>query len=136
MRQSHGSGYRRGKCHIIPGAVHLLLPNLTVRVTRMGRESINATATCTTVTFPDLGANALVIAAQNSRNEDDGGWVRRCATVPTSNSIGLAIDENVDPAVAGDSRDHITEKVGLIAFSTTFSSTLAGGPGFAYLYQI
>ena len=93
-------------------------------------------ANCTTVTFNSTTNNALVLANKNSRIEDDGGWIRRCA-VPTAKTIGLAIDENVDPNVAGDNRDHVAEKVGLIAFDGPFTTevTPPGGIGKAYLYQ-
>ena len=94
----------------------------------------NSSATCTTVSFPDLGSTALVVASQNSHNEADGGWVRRCRA-PSNNDVGLAIDENVDPNVSGDNRDHVAETVGLLAFSGSFSLSLTPGSGEAYLYH-
>ena len=59
-----------------------------------------------------------------SRNEDDGGWLRRCQlTAPGGTAVrqGLRVDEDLD---LGNSRAHTTnETVGSVVFGSDFSTT-------------
>ncbi len=57
----------------------------------------------------------LAVASANTRNGNNGGWVRRCSQSP--GSIGLTIDEDID----NDSeRNHTNEAAGVVAASGAF----------------
>lgn len=62
----------------------------------------------------------LAVASANTRNGNNGGWVRRCSI--SSSSLGLTIDEDID----NDSeRSHIGESAGIIAASAAFHANFA-----------
>ena len=66
-----------------------------------------------TAAFP---SSALVVADKNSRNGNNGGWLRRCAA-PTSANVGLHVDED---RFADAERDHIAETTSIFAFERGF----------------
>lgn len=77
---------------------------------------------CVTSTFPNgaFSSTPVVMASKRSRNNPDGGWVRRCAL---SNSlIGVRIDE--DRETEGDNERSVSvaqaESISVIAFSRSF----------------
>lgn len=79
------------------------------------------TSSCGSVQFPsNFTGTPLVFASQNSRDDDDGGWVRRCLL--SRSSVGLLVDEDV----ANDTeRSHNNaEDAGVIALSGSFSSSI------------
>ena len=62
----------------------------------------------------------LAVASANTRNGNNGGWVRRCSI--SSSALGLTIDEDID----NDSeRNHIGESAGIIAASAAFHANFA-----------
>jgi len=78
-------------------------------------------STCRTVNFPAaFSGTPLVFASQNSRNDDDGGWVRRCSL--SSSSVGLFVDE--DDAGDAERSHNRDEQAGVIALSGSFSSSI------------
>lgn len=59
----------------------------------------------------------LVTASQNTRDGNNGGWLRRCSL--SASTIGLTVDEDMD----GDTeRNHTTEVAGVWAFSRSFDA--------------
>ncbi len=60
----------------------------------------------------------IVVASQNRRDGNNGGWVRRCGiTTGAPGSVSLIIDEDID----GDAeRNHTTENAGFLAFDEPF----------------
>ncbi len=59
----------------------------------------------------------LAVASQNSRNGNNGGWLRRCSL--TNTALGLTVDEDQ----ASDSeRSHISELAGILVFSQPFAA--------------
>ena len=90
-----------------------------------GGETISAIATgesltssCRTVgVSPATSGFPLVFASQNSREDSDGGWVKRCSL--SSSSVGLLVDEDV----AEDAeRSHSTEEAGVVVLSGPFNN--------------
>ncbi|MGV6859769.1 MAG: hypothetical protein ACWA5X_12465 [bacterium] len=74
--------------------------------------------TWTTVGFVGSYASApLVLATKNSRNEADGGWLRKDNLTPSG--IDLAVDEDT---YADSERSHAGESAGLLVFSTEFDA--------------
>jgi len=62
-----------------------------------------------------FGTTPVAVASMNSRNGNNGGWLRRCSQ--SASSIGLTVDEDID----NDSeRNHTSESAGVIAASTAF----------------
>lgn len=76
---------------------------------------------CFTNSFAGSYAGApLVTASQNTRDGNNGGWLRRCSL--SAGQIGLTVDEDED----GDSeRNHTTEVAGVWAFSASFDANFA-----------
>lgn len=62
-----------------------------------------------------FGNTPLVVASANTRNGNNGGWVRRCSQ--SSGSIGLTIDEDID---TDSERNHTNESAGVVAASGAF----------------
>ena len=74
-------------------------------------------AGCTTIDFsPIFTSVPLVIASQNSRDGNNGSWVRRCSI--SSSSVGLLVDEDV---ASDTERTHVTEQAGIIAVTGAFN---------------
>jgi len=71
---------------------------------------------CYTNPYPAPFASIpLAVASVNSRDGNNGGWIRRCGESPTA--LGLTVDEDID----NDSeRNHTTESAGIIAASIAF----------------
>ncbi len=93
-----------------------------------GGGSINGNCTATTLTFPAATAIALPnvrgFASKQSRNEDDGGWVRRCSFSNPSGSdvtINARVDEDAD--LKADRSHPSNEAIGVAMFSDDFSTT-------------
>ncbi|MEM7431105.1 MAG: hypothetical protein AAF351_04095 [Pseudomonadota bacterium] len=57
----------------------------------------------------------IAVASANSRNGNNGGWVRRCSQ--SNSAIGLTIDEDIDNDTE---RNHINETAGVVAASADF----------------
>ncbi|MDJ0758854.1 MAG: hypothetical protein QNJ19_05605 [Woeseiaceae bacterium] len=57
----------------------------------------------------------LAVASANTRNGNNGGWVRRCSQ--SAGSIGLTIDEDIDNDAE---RNHTNESAGVVAASRAF----------------
>lgn len=71
---------------------------------------------CFTVPFANTYSGPpLVVAAQNTRNGNNGGWLRRCALSATA--VGLTVDED---QAADSERSHIGEIAGALVFSGPF----------------
>lgn len=71
-----------------------------------------------TTTFSQTYAETpLFIATKQSRNEDDGGWVRFSSL--TKSGVTLVIDE--DQCLETNDRNHIKETAGLLVFSESFT---------------
>ncbi len=77
---------------------------------------------CITSNFPGgaFSSTPVVMASKRSRNNPDGGWVRRCALNATR--IGVRIDEDREPE--GDPERSVSvaqaESISVIAFSRSF----------------
>ncbi len=77
---------------------------------------------CVTSTFPGgaFSSMPVVMASKRSRNNPDGGWVRRCAL--STSQIGIRIDE--DRETEGDNERSVSvaqaESISVIAFSRSF----------------
>ncbi len=71
---------------------------------------------CYTNSYPTPFASIpLAVASVNSRDGNNGGWIRRCSE--SSSALGLTVDEDID----NDSeRNHTTESAGVVASSTAF----------------
>ncbi len=71
---------------------------------------------CYTNVYPvPFASTPLAVASVNSRDGNNGGWIRRCSE--TSTALGLTVDEDID----NDSeRNHTTESAGIIAASVAF----------------
>ena len=61
----------------------------------------------------------VAVAALNTRNGGDGGWLRRCSL--SSTEIGLRVDEDRDE---DNERFHASEEAGVIAFSRSFDASI------------
>jgi len=79
---------------------------------------IGWTDSCKEVNFVNNYNDIPLIAAnKNTKNEDDGGWVRRCSlTAGIEGKIGLKIDEDRS---LNNERTHIPETASIFAFSGT-----------------
>lgn len=79
---------------------------------------------CTAIPFsPPFPAPPLVLASLNTRHDQDGGWLRRCAL--TAGQVGLTIDEDTDhdderSRRRGNSQNFDQEAAGTLAFSRPF----------------
>ncbi len=76
---------------------------------------------CFVNAYPSAFASPpLAVASANTRNGNNGGWVRRCSI--SSSTLGLTFDEDID----NDSeRNHIGESAGIIAASRGFHANFA-----------
>jgi MSHA biogenesis protein MshQ len=71
---------------------------------------------CDNVSFtPAFATTPRVIASKATRNENDGGWIRRCNL--GSSLVGLTIDEDTS---RDSERGHANEQASIIAFSNNF----------------
>ncbi len=62
-----------------------------------------------------FSTSPIAVASVNSRDGNNGGWVRRCSE--SAVGLGLAVDEDED----NDSeRSHTSERAGIVAASTAF----------------
>jgi len=70
-----------------------------------------------TVVFPEHfdNSNVIAVAGKSTRNGGDGGWMRLVST--TAHSVSLFVDEDTSN---DEERAHISEDVGVIAFSEPF----------------
>lgn len=67
-----------------------------------------------------FAATPLAVAAMNTRNGNNGGWLRRCSE--SSAALGLHVEEDID----NDSeRNHINEVAGIVAASRDFHVNFA-----------
>ena len=64
-------------------------------------------------TYPD----PITVASKNTRDEDDGGWLRRRNI--SNNSISLVVDEDKG---SDNKRNHTTERAGILLFSEPFDA--------------
>ncbi|MGK0273468.1 MAG: putative repeat protein (TIGR01451 family) [Cocleimonas sp.] len=77
---------------------------------------------CVSSTFPGgvFSSTPVVMASKRTRNNPDGGWVRRCSL--SNSQIGIKIDE--DRETEGDNERGTTaaeaESISVIAFSSSF----------------
>lgn len=71
-----------------------------------------------------FASNPTVVATKSSRDDDNGGWVRRCSL--SSTAIGVAIDED---EFRNSERRHNTETVDYAAFSQDFDAVLSDPAG-------
>ena len=71
---------------------------------------------CFTVGWPaGFATTPLAVASMNSRDGNNGGWLRRCSQ--SGSALGLAVEEDID----NDSeRNHTTEIAGLFGASNNF----------------
>ena len=71
---------------------------------------------CYTNSYPvPFASTPLAVASVNSRDGNNGGWIRRCSE--SASALGLTVDEDID----NDSeRNHTTESAGIIAASIAF----------------
>lgn len=76
---------------------------------------------CYTNAYPaPFASTPLAVASVNSRDGNNGGWIRRCSETPAA--LGLTVDEDID----NDSeRSHTTESAGIIAASAAFHANFA-----------
>ncbi|VAW92067.1 MSHA biogenesis protein MshQ [hydrothermal vent metagenome] len=71
---------------------------------------------CDNINFSSSFAGTpLVIASKATRNDSNGGWLRRCAL--SSSSVGLTVDEDT---FFDSERAHGQEQASIIAFSRNF----------------
>ena len=111
---------------------------VSTQLTVVGGSAVSlATATGTSsgagcpATLMSFPASSIVTAANlrgfgglHTRNEDDGGWLRRCALTNPSGSnvsIGLRVDEDAD--LNPDRTHPSTESIGAAVFGGEFTTT-------------
>ncbi|NPA76645.1 MAG: hypothetical protein GXN93_02735, partial [Candidatus Diapherotrites archaeon] len=75
----------------------------------------------------DYDNSPLVLAGKNSRNEDDGGWLRLASL--TEDNAGLVVDEDKD---IDRERNHAGETAGVVVFSRSFHAEFAELAGAVY----
>jgi len=70
-----------------------------------------------TINFSKSYTNPMVVATKNTRNDNDGGWLRRKSI--SSSNIALKVDEDIanDPE-----RSHTAEAAGILLFSEPFDT--------------
>jgi len=64
----------------------------------------------------------IVFASKISRNDDNGGWLRRCSL--SANAVGLVVDEDI---AQDRERNHAGESAAIISFSDTFTNVFNEG---------
>lgn len=77
---------------------------------------------CFTNGFGQTSGSRIVVAKKNSRNNADGGWLRRCSL--NSSTIGLRIDEDRDQDNERSVANADAESASIIAFSQAFHALL------------
>ncbi len=65
----------------------------------------------------------IVIASQNSRFGNNGGWLKRCSL--TSNNVGLSVVEDMDNDTESS---HVAENAGIIVLDGSFSDMTCNAP--------
>ncbi len=68
-------------------------------------------------------AAPAVVATKRSRNEDDGGWLRRCTNGFSATTALFTVDEDVNSGAGnqGDTeRNHVDESASVVAFGADF----------------
>ncbi len=74
---------------------------------------------CFTITFSQAySTTPLVVASMNTRNGNNGGWLRRCDL--TTSYVGLTVDED---RYNDSERNHILEDAGILVFSVDFNAS-------------
>jgi len=66
-----------------------------------------------------------VVADRRTRNEDDGGWLRRCTAGFSATAVRFTVDEDLNSGVGnqGDTeRNHVDEAASVLAFGVDFST--------------
>ena len=75
---------------------------------------------CDNVSFPNINSNQrIAIASKRTRNDTDGGWLRRCALA--NGSIGLTVDED---RAEDNERNHLNETASVLVFDRAFDAEL------------
>lgn len=67
------------------------------------------------INFSKSYTNPIVVATKNTRNDSDGGWLRRRSIA--SDSISLTVDEDIS---SDSERSHTSEIAGILLFSQPF----------------
>ncbi len=75
---------------------------------------------CDNVSFPNISSNQrIAIASKITRNDNNGGWLRRCALA--NGSIGLTVDED---RAEDNERNHPNETASVLVFDRAFDAEL------------
>ncbi|MCH9647663.1 MAG: hypothetical protein K0U98_05445 [Deltaproteobacteria bacterium] len=72
-----------------------------------------------------FSASPAVVATKRTRNEDDGGWLRRCTAGFSATAARFTVDEDRNSGAGnqGDTeRNHVDEAASVLAFGTDFST--------------
>lgn len=77
---------------------------------------------CFTSGFGQTSGSRIVVAKKNSRNNADGGWLRRCSL--NNSTIGLRVDEDRDQDNERSVATADAESASIIAFSQAFHALL------------
>ncbi|MEO9467654.1 H-type lectin domain-containing protein [Parasphingorhabdus sp.] len=77
---------------------------------------------CFTSGFGQTSGNRIVVAKKSSRNNGDGGWLRRCSL--NNSLIGLRVDEDRDQDNERSVANADAESASIIAFSRAFHALL------------
>ena len=77
---------------------------------------------CVTHNFGQTSASRIVVAKKRTRNNNDGGWFRRCSL--SSTTIGLEVDEDRDQDNERGIATIDAESAAIIAFSRAFHALL------------
>ncbi|MEM7480554.1 MAG: C25 family cysteine peptidase [Acidobacteriota bacterium] len=70
----------------------------------------------------------VVVASKRTRNEDDGGWLRRCTVGFGTGAVRFTVDEdnNTGAGNEGDGeRNHVDEAASVLAFGVNFSTPVS-----------
>jgi len=70
---------------------------------------------CYQINFSGSYTSPVVLASQNQRAGNNGGWIRRCSIAGTN--VGLTVDED---QTNDSERAHITERAGILVFGQPF----------------
>lgn len=77
---------------------------------------------CFTHGFGQTSGSRVVVAKKRTRNNPDGGWLRRCSL--SSSTIGLRVDEDRDQDNERSLSTAESESAAIISFSTSFHALL------------
>ncbi|MEM7050958.1 MAG: C25 family cysteine peptidase [Acidobacteriota bacterium] len=75
-----------------------------------------------------FAATPVVVATKRTRNEDDGGWLRRCTAGFDTSAVRFTVDEdnNTGAGNEGDGeRSHVDEAASVLAFGLNFSTPVS-----------